>query len=121
MLNHELPRTADCRPPRTGSFVPINVHEWSFAEDELVSSAKAVVVDFANVVNGYVSIAGAKLLATTINAKVLTNDPSFYRMLVVYPETYRSMTTVPDPLITDDLTSMQGMFGYDDVGGRAPR
>lgn len=40
---------------------------------------------------------------------VLTND--YYKMRNVYPDTYTTMTTIPDALDTSNLTTAESMFG----------
>lgn len=45
-------------------------------------------------------------------SNVLHLTDSFYKMSNVYPDTYRTMTTVPDKLDTSNVTSMNNMFEW---------
>lgn len=93
-------------PPRAGTYVPLNVHEWSFAQDDLVYTAKAVVPSTA--ANGFASIDGAVFPATVVPPRVLTDQ--LYKMSDLYPETYQTMTECPEAYDCSQLTKTNGMF-----------
>ena len=93
-------------PPRSGAYVPINVHEWSFVQNDLVSTAKAVIPPVT--ANGFATVGGGRYPVATVPPRVLTN--SLYRMSDLYPEDYQTMTECPEAYDCSQLTTANGMF-----------
>lgn len=89
-------------PPNNTKYIPVKTYSGA-QESNMAITDIQVVGD-----TPYCKIGDNAYLWREKQALKLTDD--YYKMYEVYPDTYDSMTEVPDQLDTSELTTMSGMF-----------